>query len=52
MNQIIDSISKSESEDISGLILTDGFKDVGCIVDHQCILPDGSKKLLSNKILE
>ena len=44
---ISDSISKSESEDISGLILTDGFKDVGCIVDHQCILPDGSKKLLS-----
>jgi molybdenum cofactor synthesis domain-containing protein len=44
---ISDSISKSEAKDISGLILADGFKEVGCNVDHQCILPDGSKELLS-----
>ena len=44
---ISDSISKSESKDVSGLILADGFKEVGCNVDHQCVLPDGSKELLS-----
>jgi len=44
---ISDSISKSKGEDISGLILSDGFKDADCTVDYQCVLPDGSKELLS-----
>ena len=42
-----DSIYAGNSKDESGPILLKGFNDSGCKVDHQKILPDGSKKLIS-----
>ena len=44
---ISDSISKGEGKDTSGLILADGFQEVGCIVKHKCVLADGSEKLVT-----
>ena len=41
-----DSISSGQGENKSGPILINGFKKVGCSVDHQIILPDGSDKLV------
>ena len=40
-----DSIHAGEKEDRSGNILREGFKKVGCRVDHSVILPDGSGDL-------
>lgn len=42
-----DSITDGDSEDISGPILMNGFKNEGCNVDHYNILPDGSEALVS-----
>ena len=41
-----DSIAKGDSKDQSGTILFDGFLNAGCSVEHQKILPDGSKELV------
>jgi len=42
-----DSISSGQGEDKSGPILVDGFKNAGCSVDYQKVLPDGSEELVS-----
>jgi cyclic pyranopterin phosphate synthase len=42
-----DSISSGQGEDKSGPILIDGFSNVGCVVNHHEIFPDGSEKLVS-----
>ena len=42
-----DSISSGQGEDKSGPILVDGFKNAGCSVDFQTVLPDGSNELVS-----
>ena len=42
-----DSISSGHGEDKSGPILIDGFSNVGCVVNHHEIFPDGSEKLVS-----
>jgi molybdenum cofactor biosynthesis protein MoaC len=42
-----DSISKGEGEDKSGPIIISGFKDAGCSVEYQKVLPDGSDDLVS-----
>ena len=42
-----DSISSGKGEDKSGPILMDGFKNAGCSVDYQKVLPDGSGELVS-----
>ena len=39
-----DSISSGQGEDKSGPILVDGFKNAGCSVDYQKVLPDGSEE--------
>lgn len=44
---ISDSISEGKTKDASGIILANGFKDVGCKVDFQCVLPDGSDQLIT-----
>ena len=41
-----DSISKGIGVDKSGPILINGFKNEGCSVDHQKVLPDGSEELI------
>jgi len=41
-----DSISSGQGEDKSGPILIDGFSNVGCVVNHHEIFPDGSEKLV------
>jgi len=41
-----DSISSGNGEDKSGPIIIDGFKNTGCIVDHNVVLPDGSEELI------
>ena len=41
-----DSVSAGKYEDISGPILIKGFVKSGCSVDHQKVLPDGSKELV------
>jgi molybdenum cofactor synthesis domain-containing protein len=41
-----DSISAGKGEDKSGPIIINGFKNAGCLVDHNVILPDGSEKLI------
>ena len=42
-----DSVFSGNAEDRSGPILSKGFLDAGCSVDHQKILPDGSDELLT-----
>jgi molybdenum cofactor biosynthesis protein MoaC len=42
-----DSISSGKGEDKSGPLLMDGFKNAGCSVDYQKVLPDGSEELVS-----
>ena len=42
-----DSISSGQGEDKSGPILIDGFSNVGCVVNHHGIFPDGSEKLVT-----
>ena len=41
-----DSVFSGENQDLSGLILSNGFRDSGCIVEDTIILPDGSEKLI------
>ena len=41
-----DSVSAGKYKDISGPILIKGFVKSGCSVDHQKVLPDGSKELV------
>ena len=41
-----DSAFSGENQDLSGLILSEGFRDSGCIIEETIILPDGSKKLI------
>jgi len=41
-----DSISSGKGEDKSGPILMDGFKNAGCAVENQKVLPDGSDELI------
>ena len=41
-----DSISKGMGVDLSGPILINRFKNEGCTVDHQKVLPDGSVELI------
>ena len=41
-----DSVAKGKSKDRSGKILVDGFIKSGCTVEHQKVLPDGSKVLV------
>ena len=41
-----DSIFSGENQDLSGLILSNGFRDSGCIVEDTIILPDGSEELI------
>ena len=40
-----DSVVSGDSKDQSGPILLEGFLNAGCIVEHQKVLPDGSKEL-------
>jgi len=49
-----DSVSAGTSENKSSPILTEGFKKVGCAVDHEIVFPDGSDKLVPtiNKWIE
>ena len=42
-----DSMSSGQGEDKSGPILIDGFSNVGCVVNHHEIFPDGSEKLVT-----
>lgn len=41
-----DSISSGKGEDKSGPIIINGFKNAGCSVDHNVVLPDGSEELI------
>ena len=41
-----DSVFSGENQDLSGLILSNGFRDSGCIVEDTIILPDGSEELI------
>ena len=41
-----DSVSAGKNIDVSGPLLIEGFIRSGCSVDHQKILPDGSKELV------
>ena len=41
-----DSVVSGDSKDQSGPILLEGFLNAGCIVEHQKVLPDGSKELV------
>ena len=41
-----DSVFSGENQDLSGLILYNGFRDSGCIVEDTIILPDGSEELI------
>ena len=41
-----DSVFSGKNKDLSGLILSDGFRDSGCIVEDTIILPDGSEELI------
>ena len=41
-----DSVVSGDSKDQSGQILFEGFLNAGCSVEHQKILPDGSKELV------
>lgn len=43
---ISDSVFSGDNEDKSGPILIKRFADLGCKVNHQKVLPDGSKELL------
>ena len=41
-----DSTFSGENQDLSGLILSEGFRDSGCIIEETIILPDGSEELI------
>ena len=41
-----DSVFSGKNKDLSGLILSEGFRDSGCIVEDTIILPDGSEELI------
>ena len=41
-----DSVFSGKNKDLSGLILSNGFRDSGCIVEDTIILPDGSEELI------
>ena len=41
-----DSVASGKSEDISGVILLNGFIDAGCTVIHHEVFPDGSNELV------
>lgn len=41
-----DSVSSGRAQDRSGPILSEGFSDAGCDVDHHKVLPDGSDELV------
>ena len=41
-----DRVSSGEAKDLSGLILYEGFKNSGCIVDNTIVFPDGSENLI------
>ena len=41
-----DSVFSGENQDLSGSILSNGFRDSGCIVEDTIILPDGSEELI------
>ena len=41
-----DSAFSGKNKDLSGLILSNGFRDSGCIVEDTIILPDGSEELI------
>jgi molybdenum cofactor synthesis domain-containing protein len=40
-----DRLSAGEGTDKSGVILQEGFRAAGCIVEHYALLPDGSEQL-------
>jgi len=42
-----DRLAMGEGTDKSGVILQEGFKAAGCIVEHYALLPDGSEQLES-----
>tara|TARA_B100001250_G_scaffold94033_1_gene78416 strand:+ start:5659 stop:6558 length:900 start_codon:yes stop_codon:yes gene_type:complete len=41
-----DSVFSGKNKDLSGLILSNGFRDSGCKVEDTIILPDGSEELI------
>ncbi|MEA1881996.1 MAG: molybdopterin-binding protein, partial [Candidatus Marinimicrobia bacterium] len=41
-----DSVASGKSEDISGVILLNGFIEAGCTVIHHEVFPDGSNELV------
>lgn len=41
-----DSAFSGENQDLSGLILSEGFRDSGCTIKETIILPDGSEELI------
>ena len=40
-----DGVAAGKREDKSGKILSDGFEQVGCAIEKQLVLPDGSEEL-------